>query len=1310
MVPNFTGRQSECEDIIRHVTSESTRLVSICGSPGFGKTSVAIAVGHAVQSRGIPVYWISLRGLHSKADLTSKFLSFLSQPTTQTKRQRLSIDDEICLLFSELSKPSVVILDNADDLLETGCPKMKEEVTQLLGEILRRNQKVTFVVTARESLDYIDLNFQGHWELRINPLDDDSAQTLVSELLPNAGVADSTEIAHICGQVPLAMRLLCSLVSEENSAQPRHFLDVFMTSSTGSLVEMLDHPDYPARHRLQLLFDSSFQRLTAHEQEVLVSLSILPDNFSTEVAAAVLGKTGTIETTKILGNLRRKSLIDSSSKPGIFTMHKLLQSFVVDKGEQEMTETIVASQGRLKAFYISRFEKLNQQFLSGHSMAAYIGFYEDKEKIIESLIDSCSDSKTADRVFDILVKGEWFLHSLFWIPSEGKNFEHIYDAAIKAANKHSKEKYLSQLLCSRAFKDLANGTGGKAKNFLSKVNKIQAASPLVPHHQKGKYFCYLGIHNLIARELKIGVQCLRKALSSLDNCSNPEQKILKLVTFQILAVYYGSINDLSSASSFYDKALNECSGVEDRDLLLITSMTRETKETTNEIHLQSDSQVFLNQPLKCEIAFLLNQATMSFCDFNTMQYTSSLVLRVLESVETEVKISVGLLCFQRVVTHVLWLLSCEDPVKLYTSRINYHKTVLEKCKNSSCEKEDLRRYTNIQNKALAKYYIDLAKVYLQRMNYPHALQATEQALLVTKMLFGEEHESTADSYRELGVTQHAMHDYKAALQSHQRALDIRIKLFGKEHESTADSYKTLGVTQHQMHDYNAALQSKQSALAIRIKLFGEEHESTAESYKTLGVTQHQMHDYNAALQSKQSALAIRIKLFPEEHKSTADSYGSLGITQREMHEYEAALQSHQRALAIRIKLFGEEHKSTADSYRELGATQHAMHDYKSALQSKQRALAIRIKLFPEEHKSTADGYKTLGVTQHQMHDYKAALHSHQRALAIRIKLFGEEHKSTADSYRELGATQHAMHDYKSALQSKQRALAIRIKLFPEEHKSTADSYGSLGITQREMHEYEAALQSHQRALAIRIKLFGEEHESTADSYKTLGVTQHEMRDYEAALQSSQRALDIRIKLFGEEHESTADSYRELGVTQHAMHDYKAALQSHQRALDIRIKLFGKEHESTADSYFTLGVTQHSMHNYRAALQSKQRALAIRIKLFREENESIADSYGSLGVTQHQMHDYKAALHSHQRALAIRIKLFGEEHESTADSYFSLGVTQHKMHDYKAARHSHQRALAICIKLIGQEHESTADSYGGTRSNTTQHNTKCMTTK
>ena len=841
LVSNFTGRQSECEEIIRHVTSESTRLVSLCGSPGFGKTSVAIAVGHAVQSRGIPAYWISLRGLHSKADLTSKFLSFLRQPTTHTKLPdpHLSIDDEICLLFGKIPTFSVVILDNADDLLETGCPKLKEEVIQLFAEILRRNQKVVFVVTARESLDYMDLNFQGHWELRIKPLDEASAQTLVSELLPNADFADSTQIAHICGQVPLAMKLLCSLVSEEDSAQPRYFLDVLMTSSTGSLVETLDNPDYPAGQRLQLLFDSSFQKLTAQEQEALVSLSILPDNFSTEVAAAVLGKTGTIEAKKILGSLRRKSLIDSSSKPGGFTMHKLLQSFAIEKGEQEMTETIVASQGRLKAFYISRFEKLNQQFLTGHSMAAYIAFYEDKESIIQSLVEGCSEFKTADSVFDILIRGEVFLDSLFWSPSDVKNFDYIYDTAIKAASEHKKEKYLSQLLTSRAFKDLAFGTAGRTKYFLSKVNEIQKASPIVPFHERGKYLCYLGMNYLFTGERKIGVDSLMEALLSLDNCNHPDQTILKVIIFQILTVYYRSLNDFSNASKFYDKALNECSGVEDLDLLVISSIKRKTKETTsNEIHIHNDSEVCLNQPLKCEIAFLLSGATKSFSDSDTNQYTSSLVLQILQSVEREVNVSVGLLSFQRVVTHVLWLLSSEDPVKLYISRINYHQTLLKKCKNNSCrQKEVSSGFTHMQNEALAKGYEDLAEVYKQQMNYPEALQAIQEALVVKITHFGEEHESTADSYTSLGVTQHGMHDYRAALQSHQRALAIRIKLFGEEHESTADSYRQLGTTQHAMHDYRAALQSHQRALAIRIKLFGEEHESTADSYMYVKVAQ-----------------------------------------------------------------------------------------------------------------------------------------------------------------------------------------------------------------------------------------------------------------------------------------------------------------------------------------------------------------------------------------------------------------------------------------------------------------------------------------
>ena len=98
---------------------------------------------------------------------------------------RLSLDDQLCQLLSEISEPSFFILDNADDLLESGDPEVKEDVLQLVEEILRRNEKLTIVVTTRASLEFMNVYFQGHKSVRIRTLEQAHAQTLVQELLSN---------------------------------------------------------------------------------------------------------------------------------------------------------------------------------------------------------------------------------------------------------------------------------------------------------------------------------------------------------------------------------------------------------------------------------------------------------------------------------------------------------------------------------------------------------------------------------------------------------------------------------------------------------------------------------------------------------------------------------------------------------------------------------------------------------------------------------------------------------------------------------------------------------------------------------------------------------------------------------------------------------------------------------------------------------------------------------------------------------------------------------------------------------------------
>ena len=847
--------------------------MSIWGSPGFGKTSVAIAVEHALQTQGLPAYWVSLRGLQSKADLTSKILSLLRQPTinNQPSDQRLSHDDEICQLFNKISKQSVLILDNADDLLESGWPNVKKQVIQLLEEILRQNPRVTCIVTTRESFEFMDIHFKGHQGLRVRTLDKASTKSLICELLPNASSADCIEVAHICGQVPLAIKLMCSLISEDNSL-PSHFLDDFKASSTESIASMLD------------IFDSSFQRLTAQEREALISLSILPENFTTELAVAVLDTKSGFKAKRILQNLRRKSLIDSGSKPRTFTMHKLLQSFSKEKGDTEMNKTILNAKGRLNAFYVSYFDKLNKQFLTGHSMDAYIAFYEDKESIVQSLVDGCFDSKTADTVFDILVKGEFFLDSLFWTASEAKTFHHIYDAAIKAANLHGNEKYHRQLLSSKAFSQVTWGRVGQTNHLLSEVKVLQAASSLVSNQEKGKCFCYLGICDLTAEKTKSGVHCLQQALSSLNTCNDQESLFLKFLILQILVCYYQSLNDFYNASYYYDKSLHLSSAVGDCKLLIIPPMKSKSQKATDEMQFEKDSNILLNQPFEFQFVFLLSEATKSFAHTKTKQNTNDLVLQMLECVEKDVTPSIGLLYFHTAVENLLWDLNSEDPEKLFWSRVNYHEKTIKQWKETFLNSHDFGGYGQIQIEALVDCHLNLGRVYKNRGNHSEALQSIKRALDTATKSLGEQHERTSVAYRELGVTQNNMHDYSAALQSHQRALTIRLKIFGEDHESTADSYMALGVAQNNMQDYSAALQSHQRALIIRLKLFGEDHKSTADSYWQLGVTQNNMHDYCSALQSHQRALTIRLKIFGEDHESTADSYRALGVAQNNMQD------------------------------------------------------------------------------------------------------------------------------------------------------------------------------------------------------------------------------------------------------------------------------------------------------------------------------------------------------------------------------------------------------------------------------------------
>ena len=736
MVPHFTGRKKECEEITGHLTSKSPRIVSIWGSPGFGKTSVAIAVGHHLLSQGLAVNYLSLRGLQSKADLASKLLSLFgrSVASDQQTQQRLSIDDELFQLFSEMSDHCTIILDNADELL-SGGPKVKEDFIHFLADILRRTEKVTFVIATRESLEFMKVQFQGLQAIRISSLDTSSSQNLVHELLPNVTTSDRKQITEICGHIPLAIKLLCPFIFEDDD-EPNQVLNDFKEAlDNHNIVEMLDSPDYPSNLTLKLLFTSSFQRLSAEEKEALVSLSALPESFDLTVAAIVLDMPQTL-TKKILLNLERKSLLDSSSTPRLFSMHQLIRSFANQRGEHEMKETILRSRALLCAFYVSRFGKLNEKFLTGDSMSAFIDFYEEEQSITQSLLEGCTDSKTANSVFKVLVEAELFLYSLYW--REGSKFNKIYDSALEGARRLNENASIRQLLVSKALYQVTWRKKGNTEQLLSEAMNIEASCSSVPKgDDKGKRLCYSGIYQLVNGQTEAGIHSLEEAFSLMNGSA--EKSILKNIAFQILATNDRFKNNSSGTSEVFNKSIQEYQSPGTTQLLIIPPM--------GHIRKKIEENGITQQPLKLEIISLVSDATKQFIDIETKGSTIDAAQEIKNSIgKSAVQCSLGSFVFQCNVNITLQYVMRKDEG---ADEISCHETAVNPPKRPMTAPAQDTRTSN--------------KLFRPRSKQSSRLRRPATA-------DREQGSRLANSYHSFGATQHEEED----LQSREKALDSRL--------------------------------------------------------------------------------------------------------------------------------------------------------------------------------------------------------------------------------------------------------------------------------------------------------------------------------------------------------------------------------------------------------------------------------------------------------------------------------------------------------------------------------------------------------
>lgn len=282
------GRGVELEQLIASLRDEDTRLVTISGVGGSGKTRLALTLADTVQN-AFPagVLFLDLSAVTERAVLVNMLADVFNARHVHETTLLQGIADSV---RSKLSQPLLLVMDNMEGVLDAA---------DVLGELLDASPLLTILATSR-----LALRLYGEHEFPLPPLavPDQSQRSdaaglaavpAVQLFLMRAAAANPhadfeghmATLAELCVRLdglPLAIELVAA---QAIALTPEQMLQRF----TGHL-DLPENParDAPSRQRtLRRTIDWSHELLDDAGRRALRRLSVFAGGFTLEAAEAV---------------------------------------------------------------------------------------------------------------------------------------------------------------------------------------------------------------------------------------------------------------------------------------------------------------------------------------------------------------------------------------------------------------------------------------------------------------------------------------------------------------------------------------------------------------------------------------------------------------------------------------------------------------------------------------------------------------------------------------------------------------------------------------------------------------------------------------------------------------------------------------------------------------------------------------------------------------------------------------------------------------------------------------------------------------
>ena len=302
----FVNREQEQFDIINSLTTSGpnhSRIVTVTGAPGHGKSALATVCGYTLHDMGLRVRHIDLRSARTEEDIIKYILDVLG--VTRSKCTRNELISKVKKEYSVV----ILILDNAD-YFTLSNEGIKDKFNDLMDLILENSHGIHIIITTQYKLKFTD-SIRGH--IPVQNLTEHHSLEFIDTCNPQIPHQQALLLVTYTEGIPLALKIISSLLQGLNGPDINNIL----TDLSFDPLHTLSPED--TNKRLNKVFSIATNYLSENDRLCFVVLTHFPSSFTHHAAISILGHF--ISDTACLQRLQHRSLLEYN--PNIRRYHIL---------------------------------------------------------------------------------------------------------------------------------------------------------------------------------------------------------------------------------------------------------------------------------------------------------------------------------------------------------------------------------------------------------------------------------------------------------------------------------------------------------------------------------------------------------------------------------------------------------------------------------------------------------------------------------------------------------------------------------------------------------------------------------------------------------------------------------------------------------------------------------------------------------------------------------------------------------------------------------------------------------------------------